>query len=273
MYEGGAMTRIRELCGPIARRMAEEWQLELGDELPGASASLVLAAQISEGVAAVLKVPIPGDDEVESWRGVNAFASYGGVSILRVDEETGSILMPRLVPGTKLGESDLSDLESVDVCAELILRLRQAPVSATLPLENWFRQLDDAQDSSHVTEAKRIARHLNETTDRVVNLHGDLHQFNIIQSDKAWVVIDPKFLVGDPAHEVVGFMRNCMQQARDANGMRARLERFAERLGDPIERLWGWSFAQTVLCSAWSSEPVGDSFWNESLEAIWEAKP
>ena len=140
-------------------------------------------------------------------------------------------------------------------------------------MAKWFCQLDDAPNLPHVKEAKRIARELLETTDRVVNLHGDFHQYNIIFGAGGWTAIDPKFLIGDPAHEIVGFMRNNMAKAKDAAGMRARLERFAERLGDPIERLWGWSFAQTVLCCAWTSGPSGESFWTESVEAIWEARP
>ena len=102
-------------------------------------------------------------------------------------------------------------------------------------------------------------------------LHGDLHPFNIPRHRDAWVVIDSKGLVGDPSFDVVGFMRNPIGKAPEVAGMRARLERFAERLGDPIERLWAWSFTQTVLCTH-SPSSFGDAC-QRAARATWEARP
>jgi streptomycin 6-kinase len=264
---------VRLICEPIAEEIAYRWNLKLGYRLPGASASYVVEATTSDGLDAVLKVPIPGDDEAVGWRGVEAFSEYGGVKMLRLDEESGSILMPRLRPGSMLAHDSMTDLDAVDVCADLILRLRESKPSSPSPLRERFKPISNIPSALQglAGQAWRIANELFETTDRQVNLHGDLHQFNIIRGAHGWTAIDPKFLLGDPCHEVTGFMRNTPKPTTEQ--MDARLFRFAEKLGDPIERLWGWSFAQTVLCCAWCSGPIDESVWVRAAECIWEARP
>jgi streptomycin 6-kinase len=248
-----------------ARRLAVEWDLELGNALPGATCSVVFEA----GPESVLKVPFPHAEEAGAWRTVQAFSGLGGVDLLRHDPPSGAMLMPRLRPGTTLHDSDISDLEAVNICASVILNLRSAPVVEGISLERWFRSLSKAPDSPIANEARKVLADLMLSPPTPVLLHGDLHHFNILRHYSDWVVIDPKGLVGDPSFEVVGFMRNPISSTPDAGGMRARLERFADRLGDPIERLWGWAFVETVNCC---SSPAGFD-WSEAVEAIWEARP
>ena len=251
----------------IANRLSEAWGLNLGPTLPGASCSLVLEADQDR----VLKVPFPHAEEASAWQTVQAFNGHGGVKLLRHDAETGAMLMPRLRPGTTLDTSSLSDLRQVDVCAELILKLRAAPVVEGISLARWYFELDEMADSQLVRQARHVYADLQSYAGSPALLHGDMHHFNILRHGDSWVVIDPKGLVGDPSFEVVGFMRNPIGNTPGAAGMRARLERFSERLGDPIERLWGWAFTQTVLCTSSPSSFAGAC--ERAAEAIWEARP
>jgi len=220
----------------------------------------------------VLKVPFPHAEEATAWRTVESFSGHGGVELLRCDLASGAMLMPRLRPGTTLDTCGLDDLEQVDVCAELILKLRTAPRVDGIPLARWYRELNDMVESDLVREARRVYAELSAESPRVVLLHGDLHHYNILRHGDSWVLIDPKGLLGDPSFEIVGFMRNNVGTDPCAAMMRARLVRFAERLGDPIERLWGWAFTQTVLCTASTSRSWGDAC-ERAAAAIWEARP
>ncbi|MGV3615471.1 MAG: aminoglycoside phosphotransferase family protein [Fimbriimonas sp.] len=232
----------------IARRLADAWGLRLGDVLPGATCSLVTAALDVDGREVVLKVPEADAEEREAVSVLRAFSAHGGVPVLRIDDETGSVLLPRLRPGHVLAEADLTDLQAIDVCADLILRLREAPSGQGLSIESWFAELDPST-SPMAADASRIAAHLFATTEAPRVLHGDLHHFNILADDDDWVAIDPKGYAVDPAFEIAAFMRNPVPRDLDAATMAARIRRFAERLGDPPERLWAWSYVKTVLSS------------------------
>ena len=251
----------------VAERLGSEWGLELGASLPGASCSLVLEVQDER----VLKVPFPHAEEAGAWETVRAFSGHGGVQLIRSDPSSGALLMPRLRPGTMLGMSSLDNLEQVDVCAELMVRLRGSPVVDGIPLVRWFRELDEMVDSGLVRRARRIYGELIAHPTASVLLHGDLHHYNILRDGEAWVAIDPKGLIGDPCVDVSGFMRNNVGPVPTAAFMRARLERFAERLGDPISRLWGWAFVQTVLCTHGPGTSGGVT--TLAAQAIWEARP
>ena len=251
----------------IAERLAREWHLALGAVLPGATCSLVLEA----GDDLVLKVPEPHAEEARALPTLRAFSSHGGVKVLRADELTGAVLMPRLRPGNTLAEAELDDLERVDVCARVIQSLRGSPLVDAPPLEADFVELQNGS-SPLAKDAFKTFVWLAESTTRRTLLHGDLHHFNLLHHAGSWVAIDPKGVIGDPAHEVTGFMRNPVAQTPDAEGMAARLRRFADRLGDPPDRLWGWSFAQTVLCATWGGiEGFADGWW-AAAEALAECR-
>lgn len=232
----------------IAKRLAAEWGVRLGDRLAGSTCSLVLAATDERGRDLVLKVPEEIAEEGKSLPTLRAFSEHGGVPVLQADDETGAVLLPRLRPGSTLAEAGLSDLEAVDVCADAILRLREVRLGSGFPLDTWYAELDGTADALGA-EAARFARWLFATMDSPRVVHGDLHHFNLLAHGDRWVVIDPKGYWADPAYEIAAFMRNPYPEERDTPAIAARLRRFADRLGDPPERLWAWSFAQLVLDS------------------------
>ena len=159
--------------------------------------------------------------------------------------------MPRLRPGTPLGADE------VDACADLILRLREAEGDAP-PLERFLRTFEDRQGTRAdvrpglLDECRRDGHRLIETSPPPRLLHGDLHHFNILRHGNAWIAIDPEGMMGDPAYETAAFLRNPIPEIGDAPNLpellRERILRFAQRLGDPPERIWAWARLRTVLC-------------------------
>lgn len=251
--------------------LAYRWGVQLTEPLHGATCSVVIAG-LRLGEKVVLKLPYPEAEEADSISTMLAFASVGGVDVLESDSVSGAVLMPRLDPGLNLVESGASEEEAIDVCAELILQLREAPQIDRPDVWTWHEFLGKMEDPMAV-EAAKIAVHLHQTSERKILLHGDFHHFNTLRSGDRWVVVDPKGLLGDPAFEVVGFMRN-PEISKDPNltaRLRYRLHRFARHLGDDPARLWGWSFVQTVSGGFWSSVSL-DSPWRKTAASLWELR-
>lgn len=255
----------------IVEEIARDWKVTLKEQLPGATCSKVWAGFDQSGNEVVLKVPDDDSEEKLAGSTLLAFSNHGGVTILNHDEPTGAILMPRLHPGTTLDTSGLNDLQQVEVCSDVIRRLRQAQTVEAMSLDRWYRDLWNAPPDELVPEAQSIARRLIDTTTRQTLLHGDLHHFNILRNGDEWVAIDPKGVLGDPAFEITGFMRNPIGRTPDADGMSQRIQRFHECLGDPIDRLWGWAFVQTVLSYIWGDDPEWSDPWRTTARDVRDA--
>ena len=248
---------IRKGCDPVAvdnanrtaKQAGQRWEIGGLEELTGGLCSLILAGVVDDREV-VLKVPLQGTEEKDSVFASRAFSGHGGAEIIESDVSTGALLMPRL--GATLLESGLGDEDMAAVCAETILRLRTAPMTTSISLERWFRELFEAPSEPLVDEAVRVARGLLDVAPEPTLLHGDLHHENLLRNGEGWAAIDPKGLFGDRAFEVATFIRNPITNPPNANMVSRRLQVFAKILGDPIERLWGWSFAFVVLDYAWS---------------------
>lgn len=255
----------------IAARLAAKWHLDLLEALPGATCSYVVAARGSSGQELVLKIPEAQAEERYSTAVVAAFSGNGGVDLLDHDPATGATLLRRLMPGANLASVGLTDSAAQDICAGLIQRFRTAPSADGIPLETFFADFRPKDELGQA--ALTIANHLFATTTVRRTLHGDLHHFNILQDGTDWLAIDPKGIVGDPAYEVAAFMRNPVGEELSSAKLRARLLRFAELLRDPADRLWGWSFAQTVRSYDWCEED-GDfhTAWRATAASLWELR-
>ena len=218
--------------------------------LRGATCSVVF--QVREGDRdLVLKVPHEGAEERNAFPAMRAFSIHGGVEVIRSHQPTGAVLMPLLVPGRNLFDSGVGEEEAVPIAATLIQRLRRADPVQTVDLKTWYRALFANSDGCIFAEAREVASSLLDSIPNRILLHGDLHHFNILRHGDDWIAIDPKGILGDPSFEIASFMINPMPNPVDSETMRFRLTRFAELLGDPVDRLWGWAFSFAVLSHLW----------------------
>jgi streptomycin 6-kinase len=86
-------------------------------------------------------------------------------------------------------------------------------------------------------------------------VHQDLHGGNILRSERGWLAIDPKPLVGEREFDVASLLRDRRDQLvldpDAAARMRRRLDVFSERLELDRERARGWGVAHAL---AWGFE-------------------
>lgn len=215
-----------------AARLAAKWNFQPELEIIGGYCSHVYADDTR-----VLKSPWQGEEQTSGFRAALALSGWWGPEVFESDEESGSLLMARVQPGTTLAEPTISEADARRVRIDLIRGLegRIEP--------QGFLDLRDAFTVKRPLFDKILA-----TSPEPKFLHGDLHHFNILWSDdqSRWVPIDPKGLAGDPAFEPIAFLRNPRPLHHSVEELEAltrdRLAYFSAALNlDPWRiAAWGW---------------------------------
>jgi streptomycin 6-kinase len=225
----------------------------------------------------ILKAGVPNRELTSEISALKLFNGNGACQLLECDKERGLLLLERLKPGNMLSELEDDD-ERTNIAVDVMQKIwREAPANNNfIQLSDWFNGL------------KRIRPHFNGGTgpfpkkllervesflpelfaDKNVKLmHGDFHHYNILSSERGWLVIDPKGVIGPAGYEIGPLMINPWNSISDRINFRVRAERrvsiLAERLGWERETIINWATAHAVLSAWWNIE--GREDWNYSL--------
>jgi streptomycin 6-kinase len=211
--------------------------------------------------------------EGDEWRSGEVLKAFGGVGVARVYEHApGAVLLERLRPGSSLVEVSLSgkDAEATEVLAGVIEQMsltRNALVAypEAPTLSDWARSFEryiatrDTQLPKELVEsAGQLYLTLCASQLEPRLLHGDLQHYNVlVDSERGWLAIDPKGVVGEMEYEIGAILRNPIERPELFTAraiIDSRAKRFAERLGLDYGRILSWAFAQAVLSAIWDIE-------------------
>ncbi len=243
---------------------AAEWNVAIAETRQ--TEGSLLGFGLSDGNPVVLKVS-KVSDELNSGGVLRAFQGAGTVQVYESDQ--GAVLLERLDPATELVELVRSgrDEDATEILAQVIAAMmNHEPPPGCPTLFDWARGFDryisehsDGPVSLHVAhEAADIYRGLAATQLQTMLLHGDLHHYNVLlDSQRGWVAIDPKGVVGELEYELGAIIRNPVELP-DFYISRAVVERRLKKLTDALrldyDRALGWTFAQAVLSAIWDVE-------------------
>jgi streptomycin 6-kinase len=269
----GAAEWLDELPALVAG-IERDWSLTVGAVFADATEAFVAAVVCDDGVDAVLKVVVPraGDAAAHEITVLRLADGTGCVRLLRDDVARGALLLERL--GRSLAELAVPITARHEIlCATGAQLWRPAPDSG-LPsgAEKGRRLVDfvaerwDALDRpcsaravEHALECarRRIAAH---DDDRAVLVHGDLQQWNTLESGDGYKLVDPDGLLAEPEYDLGIVMREDPLDLLRGDP-RERARRLAARTGlDPVA-IWEWGVVERVstglLCTEVDLQPVG----------------
>jgi streptomycin 6-kinase len=220
----------------------------------------------------VLKIGVPNPELASEIAALDFYAGRGACRLLNADATLGLLLLERLTPGTMLVTLENDD-EATSIAAQ-VLRLIQhtAPGGKDfIPLKKWFDGLTglrarfNGSTGPFPPKTVEIIEHLipeifNEDRPQVL-LHGDFHHYNILNSERGWLVIDPKGVIGAAEYEVGPFLVNPIEVMPDETEAIRRTQRriaiFAEQLGFDRQRLLRWATCFSLLSSWWDVDENG----------------
>ncbi len=257
----------------LIQEASQRWGLSDVQPVPNLSFNFVaFAKRGNEDV--ILKAGVPNPELTSEMAALKLFNGNGACQLLESDEEHGLLLLERLKPGQMLAELEDDD-ERTNIAVDVMQKIwRKDRNGVTPPLHNKFIQL-----SNWFNGLKKIRPHFNGGTgpfpkkllervesflpelfaDKDVKLmHGDFHHYNILRSERGWLVIDPKGVIGPAGYEIGPLMINPRNSLSDWNNFQIKAERrvsiLSERLSWEREKILNWATAHAVLSAWWSIE-------------------
>ncbi|MGZ9223443.1 MAG: aminoglycoside phosphotransferase family protein [Anaerolineales bacterium] len=227
----------------------------------------------------VLKMGVPNREMKSEMAALRLFNGEGACRLIDHDEEKCWMLLERLRPGVML--STLEDDEEVTHIAADVMQKIWRPVpedDVFIRLSDWFDGLkrlrsrfDGGTGPLNEKLVERVEHSVKEffaENHKPVLTHGDFHHFNILSSERGWLVIDPKGVIGPACYEVGPLLINPWGNLLGRHNYRRmtqrRIDILHERLGFERERIREWGLAHAILSSWWSIEDHGD--WHYTTE-------
>jgi streptomycin 6-kinase len=265
----GWVGALPKLIGDLER----DWGLEVGRLYDGGTEAFVAEATLEDGTRAVLKllIPTPGQAQNEITA-LRLAAGDGCVQLLQADPTRHALLLERL--GRALYELALPLSQRLEILCSTAARVWRPAPDCGLPtgadkgrrlielITSTWQELDHPCSEDAVTYAvacaeSRIAAHDDE---RAVLVHGDVHQWNALEADTGFKLIDPDGLLAEAEYDLGILMR---EDPRDLlhGDPRARSRMLAEATGLDEIAIWEWGVVERVstglLATKVGLQPVG----------------
>lgn len=223
-----------------------------------------------QSTSVILKLGVPNHELTGEIAALRFYNGLGACRLLDADVEKGMLLLERLQPGHMLSRIE-DDEHATRIAAQVMMNLwRDFP-----PNKNEFIQLKDWFDGFKrlrqrfkgktgplpkylVETSESLSRELLAENKNEVLLHGDFHHFNVLESARGWLAIDPKGVIGPRGYEVGPFLINPVPDFLNRNSPRAQIEKriaiLSEMLGMERERIRNWGICYAALSAWWSFE-------------------
>ncbi len=244
-----------------------------------------------EGRDVVLKMGVPNREFLSEMEALRFFNGEGACKLIDYDEEKYWMLLERLNPGVMLATLE-DDEEATHIAAKVMKRIwRPMELGSLLPdnqqqaaglqrfiqLSDWFDGLKKLHqrfnggtgplDEKLVQRVERSVSDFLAENHNPVLMHGDFHHYNILSSERGWLIIDPKGVIGPAGYEAGPLLMNPWGKLMEANDHRQitkrRIDILHEHLGFERARIHEWGLAHAVLSTWWGIEDNTD--WEYSL--------
>lgn len=252
----------------LIRKYEEQWDLKILSPFI-LSYNYVAPAKTKTGEDIVFKLSFPHNDEFpKEVKALELFNGEGAVRVLRKDLENGAVLLERPEPGSRLRETG-SDIKQVSVAAAVMKKIHKPTPKGFdnfFPtIADWAKAFDRYRDRFSKNEGP-VPRRMFDKAEAIFKnsknqnylLHGDIHSDNILLSQRGWLLIDPKGVIGEKEFELGAFLRNpiydCPRGSNYKEVTKNRITQFSQELGFDKKRILEWAFACAVISILWFLE-------------------
>lgn len=264
---------------------SQRWGLTDVQPVPNLSYNFVAFAKRGDDKV-VLKIGVPNRELTSEMTALRLFNGEGACRLIDYDEQKGFLLLERLQPGVMLSTME-DDEEGTHIAADVMSKIwrsgldqidtrlfgrKERSLRVTynkfIQLSDWFDGLKRLRvlfnggtgplNEKLVDRVEQSVKDFFKENHKPVLMHGDFHHFNILSSERGWLVIDPKGVIGPAAYEVGPLLINPWGDLLNGNNYRLMTERridiLHEKLGFERERIREWGLAHAILSAWWGIE-------------------
>ena len=232
----------------------------------------------------ILKLGVPQKELTSEIAALKYYDGQGACRLLDADGDKGMFILERLQPGTML--STLEDDEQATRIAAKVMRQLWKPAPKQqdefIQLKYWFDGFKRLR-KRYNGETGPLPKHLVETAESLSQeflaenkdetlLHGDFHHFNVLESERGWLAIDPKGVIGPRGYEVGPLLINPNDRFLDGSNPKGqtakRIAILSEMLNMERERIRNWGVCHAVLSAWWSIEDNESNWAKYSLRCV-----
>jgi streptomycin 6-kinase len=257
----------------LVKTYETKWGIKIGSPIENLSINYVQNVQAREGQA-VLKIGFP-EDQVFLYeiKALEVFNGNGAVRIIREDFENSVVLLESCIPGKSLdtiNDEEKENLIFTNVSKRIWKRVFEDSEFPKLADEkkyfDWYfsnKKAATLLPIELVAKAKEKFEALISAQKDLYLLHGDLHHDNILSSERGWLSIDPKGIVGEREYEIASFITNPRSRFEDNNDLidkdyfAKKIESIATILRFDKKKITQWAFVKQVLSLIWTIEDHG----------------
>jgi streptomycin 6-kinase len=251
----GAGAWIHELP-LLVRSVEDDWGITVGRAYPDSTEAFVAEATCADGGAAVLKLIVPRDGDAAAREAMvlRLAAGEGCARLLRGDVGRGALLLERL--GRSLHELRLPIQQRHEILVAAAQRIWRPAPDSGLPtgaakarwlaefITSMWEELDRPCSERAVDHALQCARrrgdaHRDETAALV---HGDVHEWNALEADGGFKLVDPDGLLAEPEYDLGIIMREDPLEG----DLHERASWLAHRTGLDETAIWEWGVVERV---------------------------
>ena len=289
----GATEWLRDLPS-LVDSLSAEWGFTADHGFADGTEAFVAAVTMNDGSQAVLKLLIPRPDAIENGEiTVLQLANGDGcAALLRADPERRALLLERLGPSLHDLVLPIGQRHEI-LCATALAFWRPAENTGLRTgaekgqwlidsITKLWREIGRPCSQAAISHAVKCARRRIAAHDeqRAVLVHGDVHEWNVLQAGDRFKLIDPDGLIAEPEYDLGIIMREdadellAAESIVDASWSRAHW--LADRCGlDPVAT-WEWGVVERVstglLATQLGLQPFGRDMLTVS-DVLAEASP
>lgn len=250
--------------------LEDAWSIRVGAILTGGSESLVANAECSDGMAAVLKIGLPGSADLSTEAKVYRLAAgHGYATFIAHDNSRNALLLERL--GTPLGDMGFpiqTQMEllcttlqeawiPIDPSSDFMTGAEKARWLATFITDTW-QLLDQPCDKATIDCALSFAEEREDafSPDNAVLVHGDSHAHNALavpergqHGEVRYKFVDPDGFLAEKAYDLAMQMRDWNDELLEGDALtlgHQRCDFLSELTAVDEHAIWQWGFIERV---------------------------
>src|SRR3954447_1535813 len=251
----GADAWVDELPALVAA-LETEWQIVVGRAYRDSTEAYGPEGTLPDGTPAVLKLLVPRDGDAAAHEAtvLRIAAGEGCPRLLGDDVARGALLLERL--GRSLHELRLPVDRRHTILVAAVQRIWRPAPDCGLPtgaakalwlsefISRLWEELDRPCSERAVDYALECARLRGEAhrDERAVLVHGDVHQWNALEADDGFKLVDPDGLRAEAEYDLGIIMR---EDPLDGD-LPERARRLARRTGLDAAAIWEWGVVERV---------------------------